>query len=160
MLSENESDRIKEAKAKIKEDAEIRKLKDEAESQALRDKLRQKIKSMSMVGEIFEEIASEIFKGKKPDDFTDDEKRTYERIQKLFEEFSEPSGDDPPIAVPDRPDKEIIRLRIKDIDSGFVDSMMPGALFVIEIDRENKEVIIREEEVDGGYAYIDAEILD
>jgi hypothetical protein len=59
------------------------------------------------------------------------------------------------------PEKEILNLRINDIDSGFVDSMKPGKEIIIEIDRENKEFVIREEaDEDGGYPLIDAEILD
>jgi hypothetical protein len=39
--------------------------------------------------------------------------------------------------------------------------MKPGQRIIIEIDRENKEFILREEaDEEGSYALIDAEILD
>ena len=59
------------------------------------------------------------------------------------------------------PDKEILNLRINNIDTNFVETMKPDQKIIIEIDRENKEFILREEaDEEGSYALIDAEILD
>jgi hypothetical protein len=147
MPSDNESDRIKEVKIKIKEDAEITKLQYEAEIEAIKARFKHELRKQIIMQGAFEEICSEMLKNKAPEDFTDEEKKNYDRLTKIFDRLA---GED----------YETFDIFINDIDSGLIDDIKPEAHFIIEIDRQNKKFILREEKVEGSYAYIEAEIVD
>ena len=95
LLTEKPTDskRIKETRAKIKEDAEIKRLEYEAEIDAIKARFKHEIEKQLAMHEIFEEFCEKTFKGKKPKDMSDVEKQTYERILKIYDRLSDPDND-------------------------------------------------------------------
>ena len=58
-------------------------------------------------------------------------------------------------------EKEIFNIEVTGLDTLFIESIEPGKKLIVEIDRENRWFVLREEANEAGsYGLLEAEIMD